>query len=218
MHPEAMAPVNANATRTAIMDAATTLFLEKGVAGTSVSSIARVAGVTKSLIHHHFETKDKLWTAVRNRLLEEYAEVQAQVLRNADSPTIELFIESFANYFRFLARRKEIVVMVTMFNLEQLRGDEVPTSSELTMGHQLFQLGVDVVNRAQNNGMIRTDLSPSFIMLLGCSMAENWFLRKQWVCECAGDDMPEDSGVQDEWFIDQLSAFLRQGFAPLPEL
>lgn len=53
-----------------ILEAAKILFVEHGFAGTSISAIAKRAGVTRSLIFHHYSTKDKLWVAVKDNLLE----------------------------------------------------------------------------------------------------------------------------------------------------
>ncbi|MFQ6548773.1 TetR/AcrR family transcriptional regulator [Aestuariibius sp. 2305UL40-4] len=39
------------------------LFLEKGYAGTSMSAIARVAGITKATLYHHFASKEDLFVA-----------------------------------------------------------------------------------------------------------------------------------------------------------
>jgi TetR/AcrR family transcriptional repressor of mexJK operon len=44
----------------AIMDAATTLFLRKGYAGTSMDEIAALAGVSKQTIYTHFSDKERL--------------------------------------------------------------------------------------------------------------------------------------------------------------
>ena len=56
--------------RTKILESAKSLFIEYGFAGTSISAIAKQAGVTRSLIFHHYSTKDKLWVAVKQDLLE----------------------------------------------------------------------------------------------------------------------------------------------------
>ena len=56
-------------TKTRILEAANSLFIEYGFAGTSISAIAQAAGVTRSLIFHHYATKEQLWTAVKQQLL-----------------------------------------------------------------------------------------------------------------------------------------------------
>jgi len=49
--------------RTAIIEATTRLFLEKGFAGTSMSMVASASGITKATLYHHFPGKDDLFAA-----------------------------------------------------------------------------------------------------------------------------------------------------------
>ena len=54
----------AEKTRCAILEAAETLFLEKGVAHTSLEHIARHAGVTRGAVYWHFANKADLFNAM----------------------------------------------------------------------------------------------------------------------------------------------------------
>lgn len=47
-----------------ILEAATTLFLEKGYASTSTTEIAKEAGCNQALVHYYFRTKERLFEAV----------------------------------------------------------------------------------------------------------------------------------------------------------
>ena len=47
-----------------IFEAATAVFIEKGMAGTRMQEIADRAGINKSLLHYYFRTKERLFTAV----------------------------------------------------------------------------------------------------------------------------------------------------------
>ena len=55
----------------ALVRAATTLFAEQGISGTSVRAIAQAAGVNHGLVHRHFGSKEGLLRAVMARLSEE---------------------------------------------------------------------------------------------------------------------------------------------------
>jgi AcrR family transcriptional regulator len=50
-------------TRKAIVEAAIARFSQKGYSGTAMGEVAVAAGVTKSLVQYHFETKELLWQA-----------------------------------------------------------------------------------------------------------------------------------------------------------
>ena len=60
----------ADATRLNILNAAKTLFLEKGYDGASINSIATLAGVNKTLIFHHYQDKANLWRKVKESIVE----------------------------------------------------------------------------------------------------------------------------------------------------
>lgn len=51
-------------TRSALMQAARALFIEKGYADTSTPEIAAAAGITRGALYHHFEDKRALFRAV----------------------------------------------------------------------------------------------------------------------------------------------------------
>ncbi|MFQ6546807.1 TetR/AcrR family transcriptional regulator [Aestuariibius sp. 2305UL40-4] len=55
------------ARRIEIVEIATSLFLENGFAGTSMSAVANACGVTKASLYHHFPGKDDLFAACITR-------------------------------------------------------------------------------------------------------------------------------------------------------
>jgi hypothetical protein len=50
--------------RTAILDAATTVFLRKGYLGTSMDEVAALAAVSKQTVHKHFADKERLFAKI----------------------------------------------------------------------------------------------------------------------------------------------------------
>ena len=59
---------DALATRQRLLDAAERVFLEKGVAGTSLNDIAQAAGTTRGAIYWHFADKADLFNAMLDRV------------------------------------------------------------------------------------------------------------------------------------------------------
>lgn len=57
--------------RAEILAAATKEFADRGYAGATTAGIARLAGVTQPLVHHHFGSKQGLWDAVIEELFKE---------------------------------------------------------------------------------------------------------------------------------------------------
>ena len=86
-------------TRNAIIKAAEQIFVERGFAATPMSAIAKSAGVTKSLIHHHFGSKKDLWDEIKQRLFSEYVALQNKVLETSHMDD-DLLRKSIIHYFR----------------------------------------------------------------------------------------------------------------------
>jgi TetR/AcrR family fatty acid metabolism transcriptional regulator len=75
-------------TKKRILDAAETLICEKGIAGTTISELAREAGIADSLVYKHFRGKeDLLFSVAYERLQEALAQFDEalQGIRDAES-------------------------------------------------------------------------------------------------------------------------------------
>ncbi len=92
----------ADATRTALLDAARTLFIEKGYAETATPDIVAAAEVTRGALYHHFADKKALFWAVIER---EANHVAADIdTRSADaSSPREALLQGASAYFDAMA-------------------------------------------------------------------------------------------------------------------
>lgn len=70
---------DANKTRIAILTAAEVLFLEKGVAHTSLEQIAKHAGVTRGAVYWHFKNKADLFHCLLNQVRLPAEQIAARV-------------------------------------------------------------------------------------------------------------------------------------------
>lgn len=70
--------------RKAILEAATTVFLDRGYQGTSMDEIAALAAVSKQTVYKHFDDKDRLFTEIILATLDQIDEMVHLV---ADIPT-----------------------------------------------------------------------------------------------------------------------------------
>lgn len=61
-----------DAKNTAILEAASLLFMENGFDGTSMDEVARQAGVSKQTVYSHFANKEQLFSASIRGKIEEY--------------------------------------------------------------------------------------------------------------------------------------------------
>src|SRR5690554_515827 len=96
-------------TRARILQAAFELFVERGFAAVSMRELAAASDVTKSLIHHHFGTKEGLWKAVKQAAFERYYEAQKDDLVEAQAADPELLRKGVIRYFQFLQQNPQVV-------------------------------------------------------------------------------------------------------------
>ena len=197
------------ATRSAILDAAETLFLEKGFGQTALSSIARQAGVTKSLIHHHFGSKEKLWDEVKVRRFAEYAEQQAAIIGQGDVG-LDLFLKSIEAYFRFLQQHPEIARLMAWMSIEE-KSDCV---SELDVGGALVAHGAELVRHAQSKGILRDDVDPVHMILAAFSLASQWFHDRAHYCAHGMFGDISDPERLDDIYLETILKLIKRGISP----
>lgn len=71
-------------TKHKILENALKLFAKKGFKGTSISDIAKSAGISKGLAYNYFKNKDELMLAVFGLLEEEFGEIFISMERESD--------------------------------------------------------------------------------------------------------------------------------------
>ena len=76
----------AEATRAALVEAATELFVERGFAGTALAEVAARADASRGAVYHHFEDKTALFEAVMERQGEQAVERIAGAAAGAQDP------------------------------------------------------------------------------------------------------------------------------------
>jgi TetR/AcrR family transcriptional regulator len=192
------------ATRAAILDAGEKLFVSRGPAETSTSEIARLAGVTKSLIHHHFGSKEELWTEVKRRHFEQYYQVQRDMLKNSQG-SAELLRQSIVTYFRFLQHDPQSVRFMAWRVVE---GDDPCLDQE----DELFALGMQRIRESQEAGELRADLEPISIIKAFVAMTLHWFQTKTFLCQILGFDAADEQ--MDERYLDDILKIFFDGVRP----
>jgi TetR/AcrR family transcriptional regulator len=191
---------DADLTRRRILEAGFDLFVDRGYAAVSMRELARRSGVTKSLIHHHFGTKEALWDAVKEAAFVRYFESQKAELLAAETPDAELLRKGVVRYFHFLKDNPRVVRLFTWMHLE---GDR----SCNEMDSELVALGADRVRRAQQRGLLRNDLNPTHVVTTFINACSQWFQTRE---QHRGWD---GMGSDDEYLDDFLKIFM-DGLAP----
>lgn len=109
--------------RSAILEAATTVFLDNGYLGTSMDEIAALARVSKQTVYKHFADKERLFVEIVTNMVNEISDpVYQEVLSLADSGDIEADLRDLARRLlegvaqpRLLQLRRLVIGEATRF-------------------------------------------------------------------------------------------------------
>lgn len=197
------------ATRNNILDAAEPLFLATGYADVSLSQIAKAANVTKSLIHHHFGSKDQLWIEVKKRFFGDYLEGQAIQLKDTPA-SAELLKQSMIAYFHYIRQKPGFVRMNCWMRLED-------DTSCADMDRAVVKLGVERIREAQEMGLLRDDISADNILIAFLSAIESWFLNRTRFVSVHFDNLSLEectSSNLDNAYLNDLISIFFEGLAP----
>jgi len=180
-------PRDAEATRLEILNAAESLFAQNGFGSTSLARIAAASNSHKSLILHHFDSKEGLWQAVKERRFAQFTGEQTAVFSQAEVSVEELKKTTEA-YFRLLENDPVLVQLLTRAELEQDLGCSQYDEERLA----------PFVNRmrdAQEAGLLRKDVPPAHLLLIIINAITQWFEARAMFCswsELASDNMDAD--------------------------
>ncbi|GAA3939981.1 hypothetical protein GCM10023085_21830 [Actinomadura viridis] len=102
--------MNETATPRRILDAASTLFAERGFRGTSMQAIAREVGITKAALYYHFESKDDILRHLTLPLLDELEAALAEAEAQDDPETVRR--RAIEGYVDVSLRHRRTLVML----------------------------------------------------------------------------------------------------------
>ena len=192
--------------RDSILEAAEEVFVEKGFAGASMSAIADEAGVAKSLIYHHFQSKDDLWKEViQHRFsMVDLIEKLYKVISQESTGSLVDIVAGREGFFEFLKRKPGMVRMMTWLNLEG--------SGPAPGPKDLQQKVIGVIIRMMEEGRLRADLDPAVLPILFMSISTHWFAAKwdfrEWFDSSIGEE------ELDRRYIEGAMDIIMRGILP----
>ena len=77
-------------TRQRLLDIAEQLFAERGFYGVSIAAIASEVGFTKQGLLHYFNSKEKLYGAIVQRISDDFQDHQREALQASEDPAERL--------------------------------------------------------------------------------------------------------------------------------
>jgi AcrR family transcriptional regulator len=152
---------DAEATRRRLLDAAEEEFAARGIAGARVDRIAHAAGSNKAQIYHYFGSKDALFDAVFDRI------VEATISETPIDPTN--LPEYAGRLFDRYQRHPEVQRLATWHRLERAAGND-PIEAIVTSN----AAKVKAIADAQHAGLLTTRFEPAVLLGLVLTLSGTW--------------------------------------------
>lgn len=154
---------DAQKTRAAILDAAEYIFLERGVARTSLEQIAQRAGVTRGAIYWHFRDKGDVFEAMLARVQTPLADITAALHIGVDKDSlrdglIRLAVDALDRLAHSEQHRR---VYTILFHRSEAADETAQASASRTLRNREVQTILETYfEAAQQRGELRPGLTP----------------------------------------------------------
>ena len=194
---------NPEGNRAKVLQTAQELFIEKGFEGTSMSLIARRSGITQSLIHHYFGSKEGLWQAVKQEAYGSYLAHQQQLLDQDDGHIVNFIQSSVRGRFHFFQSHPEVAKLLSWLQIL-----EDPFGMET--GQDVARQMLAKIRQAQAEGSIRADMEPENILAISLALTTHWFQNRPVIQHYAG--LAEtDAAATDARYLEAIVKLLLDG-------
>ncbi len=178
-------------TETQILDAAEQVFSKVGFYGATTQEIAEASGVTKAMIHYYFDSKEKLYRAVLDRILFELIKLVQETSATATTRAerMDHFVRGF---FDYVSRHPQFGRLTFMGSGDQSRYFDGIVS---TFFRPLFEKGTRFIEEGIAEGEFRkVDVSQLLLAVYSSSMG--YFADAHFISLVIEDDALKASRVQ----------------------
>ncbi len=146
-----------------IFDAATELFLEKGVDRTSVREIASKAGINLALMNYYFRSKENLFDAIFSQLVKKNSE---ELIRILDSDLeLEEKIRQYVHVYINMLSENPLLVSFVMAILHRSR-ERITEMKAISSLYATEQFTKQLIDEAKKGNIRRTDPTHFFVDML----------------------------------------------------
>jgi TetR/AcrR family transcriptional regulator len=189
---------DSEATQAAVLTAAELLFAENGFAATSIRDISQASGVSHPLILHHFGSKSDLYSAVKRRLVEDYARRFPNAAKSANRPlNIRAELRRILKYIGGNPMMFRLAARTRLERDNQIWPGEPAVLDMLTRRIAL----------SQKRKLIRNDVSPEHLSIMLLGVIYFWLEWREHIGQRFGDRVDETA------YLRQAAAILERGTA-----
>lgn len=195
---------DAMATRDAILDAAEQLFVEQGVARTTLQHIATAAGVTRGAIYWHFEDKAALFNAMMERAKLPLESVMEQIDKAGGADPAAELRESLLAVMRMTVENPKMrrVFEIATLKLEHVAEMDAVRVRKMQSKAIWMARAENRVRAGMRQGQFRQGLSPRVVALGLYAMLDG--LLRNWLSAPEEFDLVKTGTQIVDWQLDSL--------------
>ena len=200
----------AQATRSTIMSMALELFCRQGLARTSLTDIAKAAGVTRGAIYWHFKDKEELFAALWQELCLPLSHLVAASIDSEEADPLGKLQLFLVTVLRSVAGSQVHQQMFTiLFNLGAQSSELLKLHAQMTQLHSEYLADLSqALQNAIRRGQLPSEINlQRAVTLLHCSL--DGFILK-WLHYPNAFDLEQEA----EPLVASLIYTLKHGLAP----
>jgi TetR/AcrR family transcriptional regulator len=202
MHKEPDTKTSYSAGELAILEAAETLFAQKGFAAVSMSAIASLANTSKPNIYHHFKNKNDLYLAVMTTAVRRTSTLldKLEVSPGTFSERLTEFSAGQLDNILGHKRSTQLILRETLTE-DSEHGQEI---TRLVMG-EVFSRLVAMVHQGQQEGEFRQNIDPTLAAFLIVSANMFFFQAFPAMQHIPEVDFSDDASAYSKGIMDLLT-------------
>jgi len=180
-----------------VIDAAYTLFSEKGFEATSIRDICRASNLTTAGLYHYIQSKEELYYKVEERL---YKKFEALFKKSKDQKDPQKTIQKFIHdYCRLILIHKDVITIILEKALSEGKGVFARESKERK---QKFVKNLKrMLSQVKKTGVANDEMDTTvaaFILIAMVNWVSLWYNPR--------------GKIKEKKLIDSLSRFFIKGF------
>jgi AcrR family transcriptional regulator len=183
---DAVAATGPDRVREAVVAAACRLFAERGIHAVSVREIAREVGVSHTLLHLYFGSKEEIVRQVLDPYDGQFA------VELAKAPRVD---EAVGHVFRQLANDRDLTRVLAAALVEGIVPDRIDTEAATPVG---------LVERLQAQRESDDGVDPRVLSVVMSATAIGWAVAGDWLAETVGLEGDREA------VVDQVAAVLEK--------
>lgn len=183
---------NSQKSKEDILAAAEALFAEKGIYGTRVDEIAKVANINKRMIYEYFGSKEELYKAVLKNAYGRLGSLELGLLSDMNSP-VDAIKKLIQMYFIFLKENLSYVSLLQWENLN--KGKYIQDTDFKGLKDPTLDLVRRLIHQGIAEGAFKADVDTEEVIVSLLTYCFSYFSNRYTLSELLSKRLDDDNNI-----------------------